>query len=347
MRVVERSALIRCRRRFARMVTNIRSILDTVREPFVVLDGNLRVRLANKSFCRTFHVSAKEINGKSIEKLGRGAWKSLALRSWLSATLAKEADFPNFEMQGSFPMIGQRTMMFHARRVEISGASRRIVLLSVDDITQRKKSEIALQKLNKSLKNASMTDALTGLYNRRGYSVLSQHYLDLARRRRKKIFVIFADLDGLKKINDLWGHAGGDRALIRASDILRKTFRKSDIIARIGGDEFAIATMENGHASVASQIARLRENLTKRTLRNHYKSPLSMSVGVAVSDCRRTTSIEELTSQADALMYIEKRAKRGFRSGPSFDATPLSALPPLTERVETDEVPRELTVGVS
>jgi len=310
MRVVDPSAPIRGRRRFARMVEHIRAFLDTIREPFVILDADLRIRLTNKSFCRTFHLSPKEVNGRRVDTLGDGAWKIPAFRTWLEANLAKRSPIPDFELDGVFPAIGHRIMMFNARRVEAVGASKRLILLSVDDITRRRQAEKAMRKLNKSLKDASMTDALTGLYNRRGYSVLSQHYLDLARRRSKKLSVIFADLDGLKQINDQWGHLGGDQALIRTAEVLRNTFRKSDIIARIGGDEFAIATMENGHDSVASQIARLRRNLKHHALQNKYDNPLSMSVGVAVSTSRRTTSIEELTSQADAVMYAEKRAKR-------------------------------------
>jgi diguanylate cyclase (GGDEF)-like protein len=276
----------------------------------VVLAGGLRIRLANKSFARTFLLSPKNIQGKTVDKLGKGAWTNPALREWLEAIMDKRSDIPDFELDGSFATIGRRTMLFNVRRVEIQGSSRRILLLSIEDITQRKQAESMMKKINTSLKNASMTDELTGLYNRRGYSVLSQHYLDLARRRRKKIFVIFVDLDGLKQINDQGGHFGGDQALVRTAEILRKTFRKSDIIARIGGDEFAIATMENGHDSVASQIARLRKNLKHHAIQNKYGTPLSLSVGVAVSTIRGTTSIEELTSQADAVMYAEKRAKR-------------------------------------
>jgi len=308
--VLDRSALIRSRLRFARMVKHIRAILDTVREPFVVLDGGLRIRLANKSFCQTFHVSPKDINGKAVEALGDGAWKAPALRNWLEAILAKRFDIPDFEMEGLFPTIGRRTMVFQARRAEIAGASRRLILLSIEDVTQRKQTDSEMGKLNASLKNDSMTDVLTGLYNRRGYVVLSQHYLDLAHRRGKRIFVIYADLDGMKQINDLGGHQGGDQTLIRTADILRKTFRKSDVIARIGGDEFAVVTIENSHDSAAAQMARLQTNLKRHAVRNHYDPPLSLSVGVARSNRLGTSTIEQLTTQADASMYVEKRSKQ-------------------------------------
>jgi len=316
MSVLNREMLRRSRLRFVRMCDHIRAILDSVREPFTVLDGNLRIRLANKSFCRTFRLSPKQINGRCIHELGDGAWKDPALQKWLGAMHRRRTYSEDLEVEGVFPVIGRRTILFNARRVEIAGASRHITLLTTEDITPRRQAEKEMKQLNAALKSESMTDTLTGLYNRRGYTVLSQHYLDLAHRRGKRVFVIYIDLDGLNKINDEGGHLAGDQALVRAADILRETFRKSDILARIGGDEFVIATLENGHNSAAIQMARLQINLKRHALENHYAPPISLSVGVARSNPRGLSSIEELTRQADALMYIEKRGK--YRSDPSL-----------------------------
>src|ERR1051325_4663589 len=93
---LDRSALNRSRLRFARMSDHIRAILDTIREPFVVLDGGLRIRLVNKSFCRTFHLSPKDINGKRVDMLGDSAWKDPALLAWLEAVAAKRSDMVDF-----------------------------------------------------------------------------------------------------------------------------------------------------------------------------------------------------------------------------------------------------------
>lgn len=307
---LDRSALIRSRLRFVRLCDNIRGILDTVREPFVVLDENLRIRMANKSFCQTFGLSPKEINNQYIDALGKGAWKSPLLRIWLTEGFDHTSEPPDFELEGLFTKIGRRTMLLHARRVQINGVSRRIILLTIDDVTLRRQAEKAMKKINGSLRNDSMTDELTGLYNRRGFLTLSEQYLELAQRRQKKIFVIYVDVDSLKQINDQGGHSKGDELLVRAASILRKTFRKADIVARIGGDEFAIVAMENGHDSSVIQMARLRSNLLRHTAENRHLQPISLSVGFAHSELNKPCVINELLAQADARMFVEKQGKK-------------------------------------
>ena len=88
------------------------------------------------------------------------------------------------------------------------------------------------------------------------------------------------------------------------------TFRKSDIVARLGGDEFAVVTMEHGRDNASRLIARLQANIKRHAARQHYRRPIALSIGVAHSDPREVCSIEELTTRADALMYVEKRSKQ-------------------------------------
>jgi diguanylate cyclase (GGDEF)-like protein len=95
-------------------------------------------------------------------------------------------------------------------------------------------------RVEEQLRLLSLTDDLTGLYNRRGFLALAQQQTRVARRDQKPMLVISADLDGLKDINDTFGHQQGDAAIAETAHILRESFRKSDVIARIGGDEFAV-----------------------------------------------------------------------------------------------------------
>jgi len=91
-----------------------------------------------------------------------------------------------------------------------------------------------LQRAKEELRALSLTDELTGLYNRRGLYVLGDHQLKLAVRRKKGIYMLYADLDNLKEINDSYGHQEGDKALSVIASILRSAYRESDVIARIG-----------------------------------------------------------------------------------------------------------------
>jgi diguanylate cyclase (GGDEF)-like protein/PAS domain S-box-containing protein len=172
------------------------------------------------------------------------------------------------------------------------------------DVTKRKMLEQKLQAI-------SITDELTGLYNRRGFFILSLQQLKLARRTGKNALLFFADLDKLKWINDTLGHQVGDAALFETARILRDTFRDSDIISRVGGDEFAVLAIDINNETAQILLDRLQAFLNTYNGREKRKYFLSLSVGVARFDPRDPVSLDVLISRADTLMYEEKRKKRG------------------------------------
>jgi diguanylate cyclase (GGDEF)-like protein len=148
------------------------------------------------------------------------------------------------------------------------------------------------------------------LYNRRGFLALGERQLKLGRRSGREILLFFADVDGLKQINDELGHAEGDLALVRAGQVLEKTFRDSDVIARFGGDEFAVLALEVSGHSESTIRARLEQNLKELNAR-HSRYTLSISLGAVRFDPvspRSPTSIEQLMIRADEAMYEEKRS---------------------------------------
>ncbi|MBI4520231.1 MAG: GGDEF domain-containing protein, partial [Gemmatimonadetes bacterium] len=153
-------------------------------------------------------------------------------------------------------------------------------------------------------------DDLTGLYNRRGFFTLAEQQMSLADRRNAELFVLYADLDGLKQINDTRGHEEGDRVLMEVAGVLRKTFRESDVVARIGGDEFVVLAFEAQPSSAEVVIARLERNLNKLNLRKDRPYRLSLSAGIARYTPGSERSIDELLAQADRSMY-ERKARRG------------------------------------
>jgi diguanylate cyclase (GGDEF)-like protein/PAS domain S-box-containing protein len=168
------------------------------------------------------------------------------------------------------------------------------------DITARVRMEETLRAL-------ALLDDLTGLYNRRGFFTLGQQQLKAADRSRSRMVLLFADFNGLKRINDAFGHPEGDRALIETADVLRETFRESDIIARIGGDEFVVLAIETNGSPAEVLTARFQENLETRNAREGRRYELSLSVGLARYDPERPCSIDELVAQADRAMYERKR----------------------------------------
>jgi diguanylate cyclase (GGDEF)-like protein len=166
----------------------------------------------------------------------------------------------------------------------------------------------------------SLTDELTDLYNRRSFFVLAEQYLKVAIRAKKRSLLLYIDMDDLKWINDHWGHNEGDQALIALASILKKTFRESDIIARIGGDEFVVL-FESTHENDAMLMTRLYENIGDYNAKVSRDYKLSASVGAAHFDPEYPISIDELLSKGDGLMYAQKRKRRkkeyrlGVRNG--------------------------------
>ena len=173
------------------------------------------------------------------------------------------------------------------------------------DITGRKQLEQQLRKL-------SLIDSLTGLYNRRGFFTHAEHQMKIARRKKNRLTLVFADVDDLKSINDTWGHGEGDKALVETAAFLKTVFRESDVIARVGGDEFVVLALENSGRDAASGLVRLSENLEAYNASRNNVAPLSISTGAACYQPDQPCSIDELLARADKLMYKQKGEKRQY-----------------------------------
>jgi len=172
----------------------------------------------------------------------------------------------------------------------------------VRDITERKHIE-------KALRDSSLKDELTGLFNRRGLLREAAPHFEFARRQKEKVLLIFIDLDGMKRINDDFGHNEGDNALINTASILSRSFRGKDIVARLGGDEFAVLVVDSS-ADKDQAIARVNQSLRDYNANETRGYKLSLSIGVATLESERMTCFEELLEQADHAMYEQKRFKK-------------------------------------
>jgi two-component system cell cycle response regulator len=160
-----------------------------------------------------------------------------------------------------------------------------------------------------TLRVLSVTDELTRLSNRRGFFTLAAQQLKLSKRQHRAIYMLYADVNGLKGINDTWGHREGDAALIETADILRGTYRESDIVARIGGDEFVVIPIGSAGDNIPIIVGRLKQELEERNAKRRSGYQLSLSVGVACYDPANPCTIDELLSQGDRLMYEEKKLR--------------------------------------
>jgi diguanylate cyclase (GGDEF)-like protein len=161
-------------------------------------------------------------------------------------------------------------------------------------------------RLTSTLRAAAFTDELTGLYNRRGYVTRAATLLKVA--EPKTIWQIFFDVDELKIINDTFGHWAGDRALMEVASVLRQAFRATDIVARVGGDEFAVLATAPADAAPEAWAARWRQPLV--TLATRKDLPLSVSVGLAQPDEHGQMTPEDLLTRADTTMYTAKRLRK-------------------------------------
>jgi len=164
--------------------------------------------------------------------------------------------------------------------------------------------------LERKLREASITDELTGLLNRRGFRILSEQQCKVAMRSKCGISLIYTDIDDMKLINDEFGHDEGDQALINTASILKKTFRESDIIGRMGGDEFAVFLTNDSEPNSENIIIKhVLEKLKSFNEENQHKYKLTLSMGIAHENPKHPCPIDTLLTQADKSMYEQKRHK--------------------------------------
>jgi two-component system cell cycle response regulator len=174
---------------------------------------------------------------------------------------------------------------------------------------------IERQRMAALLRSAAFVDELTGLYNRRGFLRLAEHQVKLSRRKGRGYSVTFVDLDGLKKINDLHGHLEGDEALREAAEVLRASFRESDVLARTGGDEFVALTIETDAEDEQPIRERLLRSIARHNARSGKPYSLGMGVGISYQEHTEEITLEELLARAEAAMGEQKRAGRAERQG--------------------------------
>ena len=188
--------------------------------------------------------------------------------------------------------------------------------LVLDDLTPERlersvRQSIERQRMQQRLADLALRDELTGLYNRRGVLALGEHQRRQCLRTGGMLAVVQVDVDHLKTINDSWGHQAGDQAIAGTATVLRATFRESDIIGRVGGDEFLAIAVDVAQAGVDHVARRLALALAAYNRRRTTPFELSFSVGTAALVPPDAPTLDELIALADAELYRAKRAIAG------------------------------------
>ena len=225
------------------------NIINTVREPLIVLDGNLKIVSASRSFYETFKVKPEETEGQFVYDLGNRQWNIPKLRHLLEDILSKNTSFDDFEVEHNFPHVGKRTMLLNARRIPPPPVKPLLILLAIEDITEREKVKKKLKELygkllksSKKLRKLAFTDSHTGLYNHHYFIDIIETEFSRAKRESTPLSVVLMDIDYFKSINDVYGHRFGDMVLRQFGKKLKKAVRRHDTAIRYGGEEFLIVS---------------------------------------------------------------------------------------------------------
>ncbi len=208
---------------------------------------------------------------------------------------------------GTGPFAGESTNESLLLLQAFAGLTTVMALTLAAAVTGHRQSEAALRNLSLEMEQLALSDHLTGLRNRRGFLVLADQALRMARRSRAKCLLVFIDLDDLKQVNDTRGHAAGDTMIADAGRVLNRVFRESDVVARVGGDEFAIFALLDESDGAATVGKRLQAEIDKFNSQAVRSMRLSMSVGIEELPCTSDVPLEVLLSRADHDMYEKKR----------------------------------------
>lgn len=272
-------------------------LIEHANELIYRTDANGHLIFVNPTCIETLGFSEEELVGRHYLSLVKQDFREATEKHYLRQLVKKipnaYLDVPVIAKDGREIWLGQNTQLVleQGRTVGFQAIAR--------DITERKR---AIEELH----NLSLTDELTGLYNRRGFLTLVEQQLKHATRTSERFVLVFADLDGLKQINDTFGHHEGSHALVKAAEILKQTFRTSDILARLGGDEFTVLALAASDDNAETIKTRLQEKIRHFNARRELPYDLSLSVGIVLLDPHSKLSIDDLIRKADAAMYEHK-----------------------------------------
>jgi len=274
----------------------IEKVVENMGQGLVLLDFDLEVKYANKSFYKMVEFDDGILDLKKV--LDQRDWESFNENMKnLKRSTNNAISFESNLVTKSGDKVPVLITGVTYEEVDVS----RIILV-ITDITEKK-------KLEEILKKYATFDDLTGSYNRRAGFYALEKYFQLAKRRQEPLSVVFIDIDNLKYINDNYGHDAGDYILRKVTDVLKNTLRESDLIIRVGGDEFVLGLPNAEEIDVHKIFQRILRQLKEVKVDGNVR--INLSYGVSeYKDFQKDINLESLIKEADNKMYEMKKAKK-------------------------------------
>jgi diguanylate cyclase (GGDEF)-like protein/PAS domain S-box-containing protein len=304
-------------------------VLATMPSALLVLNYDGAVRLVNQQTCDLFGKSEHDLLGHPVQNLLKGFLVSEYLEGLRNDGAVTDVEWTVTDGLGRSRVLDMAVSVIWDKERR-PGA----FVCILKDISERRAAQEALRKSHDELeirvsertielqreigrrevaeellRAQAITDSLTGLFNRRGFMTLSKQQLAQAQRNRCGFLIFMADIDDLKPINDTFGHPEGDHVLIQTAALLKATFRDSDIVARIGGDEFAVVALEAPENTIESFTARLQVKIDDHNQDSSRQYRLGLSMGSIRIDPEKNMTLEEMMLLADNALYEEKKNK--------------------------------------
>jgi diguanylate cyclase (GGDEF)-like protein/PAS domain S-box-containing protein len=273
------------------------TLLDSLADAVLVLDPERRIAALNVSATRSLGITEDAVGKETDQVLHQ--FPDLVGACEGSGDRETEIEMTPAGQPQAMRWVNVRVTTIADKRGRDAGS-----LVVLRDVTE-------LHQMVETIRTLSLTDELTGLLNRRGFTTLAEQAIRTSLRTGNRLWLLFADLDGLKDINDRLGHEAGDRALCEIAQLLKAgSFREADLVARLGGDEFAILATEVSPADGDAFVQRVEGAVRRASEKPGREFQLSLSAGVAVLDPAQPQTLDELISQADRRMYQAKQSRR-------------------------------------
>ncbi|WP_276662265.1 sensor domain-containing diguanylate cyclase [Syntrophomonas wolfei] len=272
--------------------SQLRAVLEAFPDVFLLLDSQGIIIELKAGSSTELYMSPEQLLGHHIEVIHPDTINSpfaMAVEQVQQSRKLITFEYP--------VLLNQQEHYFEARLLPVSGDH---VFVIIRNVTERRIMEDQLRYL-------SMHDALTGLYNRSYFKLETAHLEKLSHR---PIGLIVGDIDGLKLVNDTLGHEAGDDLLIKAAHVLKESLRDCDFVARIGGDEFAILSLQTSWDNAEILMDRLQTKVRSFNEKKLLPYTLAVSLGIALYPCDYRCTVEEMLQNADEMMYASKRNKR-------------------------------------